>query len=50
MYEPIVSKTVGIFIGHLNQLCENKGSMVVNLAPRVHLFAMDTCMASAFSL
>lgn len=43
-YEPIVTKTVNIF---LHQLCQSQTTsrLTVNLAPRVHLFAMDTCTA-----
>ena len=44
MYEPIVTKSVSIFMNQLNKLHENSKT-VINMAPRVHLFAMDTCMA-----
>ena len=50
MYEPIVAKSVNIFMNQLDQLHENSKTMI-NMAPRVHLFAMDTCMAfQSFSL
>ena len=43
MYEPIVANTVNIFMEQLHLACARQDSLI-NLAPRVHLFAMDTCM------
>ena len=45
MYEPIVTKTVRILVDQLIQLRKNSKT-VVNMAPHVHLFAMDTCRTS----
>ena len=50
-HEPVADKTVGILIAKLKDICrKTPSSTIINMAPLVHLFAMDTCTSCVIKI